>query len=474
MTDKLQRILNQDVNDLQGKDQISDMILSNTIRNGIREGKRRELKRRWMTYSIGAVATAIAAVIFFTLTPMKEPVTNITYTALQTTPLSESIDLEHFREASSYDLGIDDVLNQKLVKQLNLGVEKDGIKVDVAGTFSDGRKAYVLYSVQNNTNHEVMPIVDSLAFGDVKTPSMKAQIINISSSSKVYTKDKGYFVYSTYLVPDASYISQATLSFKIWDTSENIYQNHFKFTIPLEPNQLEDQERIYYPENKLTVDGQKINITKLQFTPLYTYVDIEYDTNNNQQIFKLLDPVLIGEKGKQREKKHFLYSRFEDDNKGTLVFQSNNFDQMDKTSLKVAGISALPKNKMNISIDLKEKKIIETPDKYLQIVEPESSAADWEILLHFKRNHPMAVESFGIWLEESYTDAEGTKHDRLSPETIKQGGHQVSSQTGSVETYNVINFGKEALNYPQPLTIGIKQYWNPIIEAQSVQLISKK
>ncbi|WP_339275321.1 hypothetical protein MKY59_30575 [Paenibacillus sp. FSL W8-0426] len=53
------------------------------------------------------------------------------------------------------------------------------------------------------------------------------------------------------------------------------------------------------------------------------------------------------------------------------------------------------------------------------------------------------------------------------------GGHSVSTTAdSSIEDYYALNFGKEALDYPQPLTIAIDQYWNPIMDSQSVELIS--
>ncbi|MNF19420.1 hypothetical protein D3C80_2242040 [compost metagenome] len=33
------------------------------------------------------------------------------------------------------------------------------------------------------------------------------------------------------------------------------------------------------------------------------------------------------------------------------------------------------------------------------------------------------------------------------------------------------NFGLQAIDYPQPLTVEIERYWNPVLDTQSVNLV---
>ncbi|CAH1197156.1 DUF4179 domain-containing protein [Paenibacillus sp. JJ-223] len=472
MSEKEQRMLAQDSRDVHRKAQIAEIKLSTAIRKGIAEGKRREMKRRRVAYGAGVIAAA-AASVFFTTSPLGAPSSEKTYEVVQTTTTQQPIDVELFRPMAKQDQGIAAALDQGLVKPINQSVEKDGFRIDVAGAFTDGRKSYIMYSAQNNTDHTAYPLIDSLAFGGVEASSFKAQSMQATSSSELLPGETGYYVYTASLEPAASYKEGATIGLKIWDAVSNEYRSRLKFTIPLEPDLLEEKDRIYHPRSTLVVDGQKINVSQVQFTPLNTYVDLEYDASNDQQIFKLLNPVLVGEKGEEREKVYYPDTMFSDDSKVTLVFRSNSFDHMDGVSLKVSGIAALPKEEMHIAIDLGQKQIVAAPDQYVQIIEPEEPAADGEILLYFKREKAMAAQSFGMSLEHNFTDAEGNKHDLLSPETIKQGGHSVSTTAdSSIEDYYAVNFGKEALDYRQPLTIAIEQYWNPIMDSQSVELVS--
>lgn len=482
MTDKVQRILNQDITDIQGKNQMSDMTLSNTIRNGIREGKRREMKRRWMTYSIGAVATAVVAVILFiVITPTQVPKTKINYEVVHTTPSDKEVDLERFRSDNETDFGLNNAIYKKLISPIQRTVEYKGIKVDIVGSASDGRRGYLLYTVQNNLDYAISPHVESISFSENEETSVGAASVSTSSTDghQIHPGDTEYYAEIVNLIPDASKSDVATIRFSQYDF-KNGYKNHFMFTIPMKPDQLEDKRRIYYPKESLVVDGQKININKMQFTPLSTYLDLEYDSSNTKQIFKLLAPTLIGEKGTEQKELNFLDSiyttnrMFKETNKVTLIFNDNNLDKFNSTyiSLRVAGISAVPKDKMKVSIDLKEKKIVEAPDEHLKIAEPDTPAAEGEILLHHKLEDVYAIQPTSMFHEFSYMDADGKKHKLLNSTIDKGGGISYSNSTkGHIEEYTVFNFGKEALDYPQPLTVNIEQYYHPIMESQTVQLL---
>jgi hypothetical protein len=488
MTDKVQRILNQDVNDVQGKDQISDMLLSNTIRNGIRQGKRREMKRRWMTYSIGAVATAVAVIIFLTIlppnTPTKVPDNKIKYTVVHTTPSDKEVDLERFQSDVETEFGLNTAIYKKLITPIQRTVEYKGLKVDVIGSASDGRRLYFLFTAQNNLDYAISPHVESITFSDVKETT--TGVIHLSTTSadgnQIRPGDTEYYVYVANIIADTSNTNEATVRFSQYD-SKNGYKNHFMFTVLINPNQLEDQQRIYYPKDSLVVDGQKIHIKKMQFTPLNTYLDLEYDSMNTKQIFKLLEPTLIGEKGTERKELNFLDSFYttnrmlKETNKVTLIFHDNNLDKLNSmyVSLKVAGISAVPKDKMKVSINIKEKKIVEAPDEHLKIVEPDTPAAEGEILLLHKLEDVYAIEPTSMFHEFSYTDAEGKKYKLLNSTLKNSGGLSISKteklKNGNIEEYKAFNFGKEALDYPQPLTVNIERYYNPIMESQTVQLL---
>ncbi|MEC0167060.1 hypothetical protein [Paenibacillus graminis] len=79
------------------------------------------------------------------------------------------------------------------------------------------------------------------------------------------------------------------------------------------------------------------------------------------------------------------------------------------------------------------------------------------------------MSSFTMRLADSFTDAKGGVHPI-------SGDNDYSSRTlsdeSTIEGY-AVSFGKKALDYPQPLTIAIERYWNPILESQTLELHAK-
>ncbi|WP_429370432.1 hypothetical protein [Paenibacillus sp. DS2015] len=137
------------------------------------------------------------------------------------------------------------------------------------------------------------------------------------------------------------------------------------------------------------------------------------------------------------------------------------------------GITALAKDQMKIVVDLNKKQIVEAPDTNLTIIQPISQAGAGEVQFQRKLEKAQSSYSIMMWLDDSFTDAKGEKHKMLT-EGLSQRGHGVSTKDDTVEDNYSYNFGEKALDYPQPLTIEIKEYWNPIMETQTVELFSKK
>ncbi|MFU1794527.1 DUF4179 domain-containing protein [Paenibacillus azoreducens] len=481
MLDKEERVLMTDSDTVKKQaGEIRDMKLANAVRAGISKGRKREMRRIY-SYGAAAIAAAAAAVfIVFSFTGFPDAGGN--EKMVQTASPKSVTDIESFRQAAARDQGFAAALEQGLVKPVKLGVEKNGYRIDVAGAVADGRTAYILYSLQNHTKSAAIPIEKSLEFGGVKAPSEWAKSIatlnryngNHYIGNETPAGDTGYYVYATHLLPTAKYNKDAKLSIKIWDTATDKNQEEFDVTFDFDTNMLKDKEQAYYPDRTLTIAGQNIKVRQLLYTPLQTYVDLEYDPANEKQVFNLINPVLIGKSGDQSEKIYYPTEILKDKSQTTLLYKRSRLEQPDKASLKVFGISAVNKDQLKLVIDLQKKEIVEAPDDLLRIIAPEpgEKSGAGEIFLERKLEHVQVAESFDMSLDDSFTDANGETHKRLPSENVSHGGLTRSKDTFKDEkTYN---FGKDALDYPQPLTIRLEKYWIPVMDTQSVELIAKQ
>lgn len=450
--------------------------LANTVRRGVAQGRKREMRRRF-TYSAAFVTfAAMAGIIIFILggwPGVKEEVKLV-----QTSSADSVTDFELFRPVSAYDLGFQAALEQKLLKPVKQGVEKDGYRVDVAGAVTDGRRAYILFTLQNHTNHNAWPIVTSLKFGDVEAPSFKAQAKNTLNGGHLGPGDSGYFVYSTNLDVNTHYNKNAVISIDALDTTSQKTTKGLDISFDLDTTMLNSKENIFVPERPLSIDEQNINVSRVQFTPLGTYVDLEYDSGNEKQIFKVLNPVLIGSTNQHNEKLFYPEETLKNDQSTTLFYKNSTINQMDTLSLKVFGIIAVSKDQLKVVIDLNKREIKSAPDDKLQILTHDENTAPGE-LNFYRRLEQAQIPSFGIFgmsLSDTFTDANGKKHKMERTNKINQWGQSLSysAKTDVLEEHNFYNFGEEALSYPQPLTIPVKQYWLPVVETQSVEIKSEK
>ncbi|MGG4342183.1 hypothetical protein [Paenibacillus lautus] len=479
MLNKEQHVLMKDSTELNEEaNSLPETKLSTAVRGGMERGRKREMRRTY-SYGLGAMAVMTTAVLLMFTVNGSSFIKKQDH-QVQTSSISSVDDLESFPTELMKDSSLRSAIERGLVKPINQVMEKKGYRVQILGTISDGRKSYVLFNVLNNSDKEIILRDFTLVYGGYETPSVGAVIANMSGSGQIPAGQNSYYVYSTNLLPTDPYTNEASIHITLSDTSEKAlnssskkYVTSMDVSLALDPNMFEDKERAYYPDRTLTVDGQKIHVRQLLFTPLNTYVDLEYDQANEKQIFKLLNPVLIGKHGDHTEKLYYPQEILKDNTKVTLVYKKSQLDQLDTTSFKTFGIAAAKKDEMKIVIDLKKKQIIDAPDDRLQLLPSDQEAGAGEVYFQRKLEKAQAAESFGMSLEDSFTDAAGDKHGRLSSENSSHSGLMKSVKDDTIEDNTTFNFGEDALEYPQPLTIGVKQYWIPIMNSQAVDLLMK-
>lgn len=244
----------------------------------------------------------------------------------------------------------------------------------------------------------------------------------------------------------------------------------------LDPDMFKAETKKIAVNRTLSVDDQNIRVHQILYTPLATYVDLAYDEQNSKQIFQLLNPVLTGTTGERNMSMYYpdvITSAnsevYTDRNRSTLVFSPHPLKAFDEVSLKVAGIAALDRKQMSISVDLNKKEIVAAPDQALTLAEPEGKEGTGEILLGITFKRDPYLTSFFTRLADSFTDAKGNTH----PFVEGVGASSRGTSGENVEETHMLNFGKEAKDYPQPLTIAIERYWAPIMESQTLELHSR-
>ncbi|KTD86837.1 DUF4179 domain-containing protein [Paenibacillus etheri] len=490
MTEKEDRILRKNVDDVQQNvETIQEMKIYNAMKKGIVEGKKRE-KRRIYTTGMGVVAAAAVAVLV-TYSTIGLPNKGVAQPSVQSASIKNTDNFKAYRSFSRLEPALASALEQNLVVPVGQSAENKGYRVDVTGAVTDGRKVYILYTVQNNTDEVVIHADFALQYEGIKDSSLHkgASLSMLASESRIQPGQSMDFIYSNNLSPTVKYPKKVNYNIILTETSDkallsssNKYRTSLDVAFELDPDMLKAKERILDTDGTLTVDGQKIKVTGVQYTPLSTYVDLEYDQNNDKRIFQLINPVLISKKGDTTEKLYYpdiinsdnseVYS---DNSKFTLVFKNSKGIQPDTVSLKTFGISAVEKDQMKIVVDLNKQQIIEAPGSDIELVAPTPAdyADEGEILLRHTIANAQYLK-YSTRLAETFTDAKGKVYKRAIKTTSAGnfGGYMTSKDGTAVDEMRY-TFGAEAKNYPQPLTITLEKYINPISDTQAVELYSK-
>ncbi|WP_342481873.1 hypothetical protein NST07_16200 [Paenibacillus sp. FSL L8-0340] len=480
MIDKEERVLRQNVDEVKHKaESLEEMKLYNAMRGGIMQGKKRE-KRRSYFYGMGVVIAAAAAALFL-FSINDAPGTEVaeqsppSYTATT----KSWTDSAKFSRASMRDRSFQSILDRNLIKPVYQSVEKNGLRVEVMGAVADTRKLFILYSVHNNTDQTVSHADFSLDFGAFEAASIGASLEITAHSSQINAGQTSYFIYTNNLSPTVDYPKEVTWNVMLYQTSGKGLQTNLSIPFELDPDMFKEQTRTLHPESNLIVDGQTIKVNQVLYTPLNTYVDLEFEKNNDKQVFSLIEPVLIVKSAGKTVKSYYpgiitadnseVYS---DRSKSTLYFKNTQDGQPDAATLKTFGIAALDKDQMKIKVDLSKKQMIEAPGTDLSIIKSEEGAEAGKILFRQTFNKVPLNSIISMRLSDTFTDANGQSH-KTAGENGQISRSSSNKESTAVDQY-LYNFGKEAAEYPQPLTLTIERYWNPIMDTQTVEFSSQK
>ncbi|MEC0172750.1 DUF4179 domain-containing protein [Paenibacillus graminis] len=507
MLEKEERILKQDAQEVNlNAETIREMKIYNAMRSGMALGKKRS-KRRFYSYGAGAVLATAAAIvlIFFSIglpaggTDDSDPGGSV-----QAASTKSWNDFAAYRKQPLKNRLVAGILERNLVIPVRQSATNKGYRMDVDGAVTDGRKVYILFSVQNDTDTEVIPADTKIKFGDFEVPYPHrgaALEMAYDSNSRIQPGQSKDFIYSTNYPTSITYSKDVKFTLILTGTSgqalassSNKYRTGLEVSFELDPDRFKDQEEHTQPVDRtFTVDGQKIKVRQVQYTPLSTYVDLEYDKANTKRIFSLLNPVLIATTGSQTDK--LVYPGritadnsevYKDHSQVTLVFRYTKLNQPDSSTLKISGISALEPDRMKFVVDLNKQQVIEAPTNDFEIVtsKQEYNATEAEILLRRKVTNlfyytdsqgAVQAEDIGAGLADKFTDANGQVHERTNRETALHNfsGTTISSDGTGIDEMSLF-FGSQAADYPQPLTQSVERIWNPILETQSIELFSKK
>lgn len=286
-------------------------------------------------------------------------------------------------ELIALDKGLEDIVANDYFEEILVSETKDDITFTLLGVIADETGMLLTYKIASPND------LQGLTLKNVEL-MRGGQPIEAGISYGWSGHDKPlYEIENTIRVDATEPIDYSNRNFEL---NVNMHKGQkMTFSIPFALKNDIVKTKHYVIDEKIVVDGQKIEVKSLAISPLRAGIKIEIDPNNTMQILGFNDMKLIDEKGEDwgtipNGSLSFGTVR---DGEVTLFMQSNYFREPKKLTLLIPEIEALPKGEDFITVDFDKQQVLYQP-----------SALDFTIRI---RERNTLVYSYPMMTEGKYT-----------------------------------------------------------------------
>ncbi|WP_219837220.1 DUF4179 domain-containing protein [Paenibacillus sp. R14(2021)] len=401
------------------------------IRSGIRIGRQRR-RSRWM-----AKMASYTAVLLFLVS-----VASVRFSPVVAAYVGDIPGLRSLVELINYDKGLQLALENDFMQQVGRFEEHDGIKLTIDGILADESRVVVFYTLKNmNGQRGIVNLQDVKLINKQNTSILYgASDFKEDWISKQGTIDLNFKEGTA--VPDV--LSLQMKVGKDHDTASK--RKAWSFDIPVDKTKFEGRRETYALNKTVTVEGQRITFGQMTVYPTRIGIEVVYDPNNTKKLFYFDNLRIEDEHGETFGTiSNGISGSIVSENRQLLYIQSNYFRKPSKLYLRASSIRALDKAKLEVKVDLANKKLLARPDDRLTLQDIGTSAENGQRILVFglKREDPMDNKNrqFSIF-DSTYADASGHRFE--------------SNRTGS--TGDEYQYFIKNTSYTNPLTLSITDY----------------
>lgn len=353
------------------------------------------MNNRWHFPLIVGLIIVTLTIIRFT-SPPKEPV-------IQDVPERTTME-----ERLQSDKSLLAAWQHQFYQQVEATDVHDGIRLEVKQIIADEKRMAVFYTMESleegvqftvsgvqvtDEKGERLPASYSFGSMDDETTVLVEDLVDVSLSEKTSLPDK---------VTLSIEVARGNLDGR--PASKQPAANTYTVTFPVDKQQFAGKKREYPINQTVTIDGQSITVVKMTVYPTEAIVEFTVDPNNTQEIFGFDHLRLVNDQGEEwlgsgggmisRQHQHqFLY-----------YLDSPYFSSSRSFTLKADSIRALPKEQLDVVIDVQAKKLVKAPDDAIR-------------LLSFERGEKHAAIEFVTTVDDLASP--GIYSDHLSFATIR-------------------------------------------------------
>lgn len=414
------------------------------IRSGIRKGKKTTRPPFWR---IGMVAASILLIIFLTTIRVSPAFANY----VSTIP-----GMERIVELIRHNKGIMSAVENDYLQEVGITREEDGVSLTIDAIIVDETQMLVFYTIESDSN------LSSINLSNIKLHSQSGKELgeygmSYGSHSEVRKGEKvSGELKVTY--PDGMIVPEKFSLETGISMNEIEMINGLDFPIEVDMDKFSAITKEFAIDKSVEAGGQSIYFEKMEIHPTRIALFLEYDKSNTHEIFRFDDIALEDEKGNQWISDG---SSSTDDNKIVMYFESNYFSEPQQLDLVFSSFTALPKNELEVVVDLEEERFIKAPsDERFKKVWLEKGDKNTKGIYFQIEVDPKDHNHFFPLFDNDIIDANGTVHDYSTRTYSNIDG------TNLYEQGVILNADKMV----SPITLKIAEYPARITEEVKVKI----
>ncbi|CAH2211853.1 DUF4179 domain-containing protein [Tepidibacter aestuarii] len=365
------------------------------------------------------------------------------------------------------DKGVQMAIGSGFIQDVKKSQEQDGLEFTVDNIIVDKKRIVVFYTIKNKLDHRYIKRIYYSLYDENKEPIEGSTSPNISYEDTDLNKvkrvhDSFEIILSEEIktpskikmditLNESKYTSQEydeiMNSNKMNDSDNSSYM--YTLYIPIDKKIFEAKEKIYNINETIDIQNQNIFIDNIVVYPTVATLDIRYDEDNTMEVFEIKDLKLSTLDKEYNLGINSIISSNKDEFTRSLYFESPYFEDREELYINGSGIKALEKDKLEVVVDIENKKLIKLLVSNLKL---KKVSDEKDSFLENKNHYELKFEcdrdiSFSFEFKDK---------DNASFRAYSVG---YSEEDDYKEIYYVID---KDVKYKNPITLTISDYDNLI------------